>query len=210
MIDMENLFELLDKKAQVGRAAEGRRRPPARLPSLHPAPGASAPGAEHLPLARLRALRTPGTLHPSAPPPTPPPPPTQVEEAPDAKPLALSRGDVEYRAVSFAYEPGQSVLSKVSFTAKGGTTVAFVGATGSGKSTLTRLLLRFYDPSGGAVLVDGQDVRGLTLGSLRAAIGVVPQVGPGAGAAEAGAGTPGAGLRPSVPQAAADARSTRR
>jgi hypothetical protein len=101
---------------------------------------------------------------------------TQVDEAPDAKQLVLSTGGVEYRAVNFSYEPGNPILQRVSFTARGGTTVAFVGATGSGKSTITRLLLRFYDPSSGAVLVDGQDVRGLCLASLRAAVGVVPQV----------------------------------
>ena len=61
----------------------------------------------------------------------------------------------------------------------GGKTLAVVGATGSGKSTILKLLLRFYDVTGGAVLLDGQDVRSLTLGSLRRAIAVVPQVGIG-------------------------------
>jgi ABC-type multidrug transport system fused ATPase/permease subunit len=98
-----------------------------------------------------------------------------VQEEATAGPLQLVRGDVEYRAVSFGYELGSQVLQNVSFAARGGTTIAFVGATGSGKSTLTRLLLRFYDPCSGSVLVDGQDVRRVTLASLRAAVGVVPQ-----------------------------------
>lgn len=64
---------------------------------------------------------------------------------------------------------------QVSFQVPGGSTVAFVGATGSGKSTLTRLLFRFFDVTGGAITIDGQDVRGVTQSSLRAAIGMVPQ-----------------------------------
>jgi ABC-type transport system involved in Fe-S cluster assembly fused permease/ATPase subunit len=63
----------------------------------------------------------------------------------------------------------------VSFQVPGGSTVAFVGATGSGKSTLTRLLFRFFDVTGGGITIDGQDVRAVTQSSLRAAIGMVPQ-----------------------------------
>jgi ABC-type multidrug transport system fused ATPase/permease subunit len=67
------------------------------------------------------------------------------------------------------------VLRHVSFSAPGGSTVALVGATGSGKSTILRLLFRFYDPQAGAVIVDGQNIAEVTQASLRAQIGVVPQ-----------------------------------
>lgn len=73
------------------------------------------------------------------------------------------------------YNDGTPVLRNVSFTARGGQTIAFVGSTGAGKSTILRLLFRFYEPQGGAVLVDGQDTRGMTQASLRAALGLVPQ-----------------------------------
>ena len=106
-----------------------------------------------------------------------------VADAPDARALAL-RGSapgavaapsVRFERVDFAYDPRRQVLFDVDFTIAPGTTTAVVGATGSGKSTLARLLFRFYDVQGGRVLVDGQDVRGVTQASLRRAIGIVPQ-----------------------------------
>ena len=80
-----------------------------------------------------------------------------------------------FEDVSFAYDPRRRVLRGVSFTVPPGRTVAIVGPTGSGKSTISRLLYRFYDVTGGRILIDGQDIRQITQDSLRAAIGIVPQ-----------------------------------
>jgi ABC-type transport system involved in Fe-S cluster assembly fused permease/ATPase subunit len=77
--------------------------------------------------------------------------------------------------VCFSYHPGRPVLVNVSFSAPGGGTLALVGATGSGKSTVLRLLFRFYNPFAGAVVIDGQDIKGVTLHSLRRCLGFVPQ-----------------------------------
>ncbi|KAF6265156.1 hypothetical protein COO60DRAFT_1697984 [Scenedesmus sp. NREL 46B-D3] len=100
-----------------------------------------------------------------------------VADEPGARSLRVSEGRVDFREVTFSYNPllGQPVLKGVSFTAPGGKTLAIVGSTGSGKSSLLRLLLRFYDPQGGAVLIDGQDIRHCTQASVRGAIAVVPQ-----------------------------------
>ena len=85
-------------------------------------------------------------------------------------------GEVKFEDVSFRYPGGEDdVLSRISFTARPGTTTAFIGATGSGKSTLMNLLLRFYDVTGGSVKVGGRDVREVTLKTLRDRIGYVPQ-----------------------------------
>jgi ATP-binding cassette subfamily B protein len=97
-----------------------------------------------------------------------------IKDAPDAKSPPERRGLVEFDQVSFRYAD-QEVLSDVTFTARPGQTVAVMGATGSGKSTLTRLIGRFYDVSAGRVLVDGVDVRKQPLQELRASIGYVPQ-----------------------------------
>jgi subfamily B ATP-binding cassette protein MsbA len=96
-------------------------------------------------------------------------------EAPDAKPLALERGEIEFRNVSFAYEPENAVLKGVSLTVPPGRTVALVGPSGSGKSTLVNLTLRFFDPDRGKVLIDGQDIKDVTVDSLRDAIALVTQ-----------------------------------
>ncbi len=101
--------------------------------------------------------------------------PAEVTDKPGAPALRAGRGRVAFEDVRFAYEPEREILKGVSIVAEGGQTVAVVGATGSGKSTLGRLLFRFYDVTGGRVTVDGQDVRDVTQASLRAAIGVVPQ-----------------------------------
>ncbi len=93
--------------------------------------------------------------------------------------LALERhgkpAEVRFENVHFAYNPDRQILKGISFTAAPGKKIALVGPTGSGKSTISRLLFRFYDTTGGAVLVDGHDVRHVTQASLRGAIGVVPQ-----------------------------------
>ncbi len=84
-------------------------------------------------------------------------------------------GSVAFRDVHFGYNPNREILHGVSFEAPSGTKLAIVGPTGAGKSTISRLLFRFYDVTGGAVEIDGVDVRNMTQASLRAAIGVVPQ-----------------------------------
>jgi len=91
------------------------------------------------------------------------------------KPLQVSRGRIELRNLSFQYGPEVQALKHVSLTLEPGTTVALVGRSGSGKSTLTNLLLRFYDPDEGAILIDDQDIRTVTLASLRAQIALVNQ-----------------------------------
>jgi ATP-binding cassette subfamily B protein len=101
--------------------------------------------------------------------------PAEVRDAPDAAPLALGAGEIRFEDVRFGYRPDREILKGISFTVPPGRMLAIVGPTGAGKSTISRLLFRFYDVTGGRVLVDGQDVRGLTQHSLRAAIGVVPQ-----------------------------------
>ena len=99
----------------------------------------------------------------------------RLVEVPDAKPLALKRGEIEFKNVSFAYEPENAVLKGVSLTVPRGKTVALVGPSGSGKSTLVNLTLRFFDPNRGKVLIDGQDITHVTVDSLRDAIALVTQ-----------------------------------
>ena len=98
-----------------------------------------------------------------------------VTDAPDAKELRSVRGEVEYRDVSFSYGNGTEVLEHVNLHLEPGKTLALVGPSGGGKTTLASLLPRFYDVSDGAVLVDGQDVRSVTQASLRRNIGVIQQ-----------------------------------
>ncbi|WP_281968329.1 ABCB family ABC transporter ATP-binding protein/permease [Roseovarius nanhaiticus] len=98
-----------------------------------------------------------------------------VTEADGAQPLDVSGGKIELRDVHFGYDPEREILKGITLTAKPGETVAIVGPTGSGKSTIGRLLFRFYDVSAGALCIDGQDVRDVTQRSLHDAIGVVPQ-----------------------------------
>jgi ATP-binding cassette subfamily B protein len=98
-----------------------------------------------------------------------------VLESPDAVELPAIEGRIRFEHVNFAYNPGSPVLENVDLTIEPGETVAFVGATGAGKSTMAKLITRFYDPTGGRVLIDGYDLRAVTLGSLRTQLGVVPQ-----------------------------------
>lgn len=99
-----------------------------------------------------------------------------IVDAPDAKPLEHVKGTVEYDNVSFHYSDDDTlVLSDVSFRIEAGKSVALVGPSGSGKSTICSLLPRFYDVTGGSVRIDGQDIRALTLESLRNQIGLVQQ-----------------------------------
>ena len=99
----------------------------------------------------------------------------EVADAPDAPPLHAAGGEVRFEHVDFHYDPARPILSDVDFHVPAGHTVAVVGTTGAGKSTLARLLFRFYDTSGGRITIDGQDIREVTQASLRAAIGIVPQ-----------------------------------
>ena len=99
----------------------------------------------------------------------------EVEDASDAKPLAVSGPVIRFDNVSFHYDPDRPILKGVSFEVPAGKTVAIVGPTGAGKSTISRLLYRFYDVTGGAITIDGQDLRKVTQESLRSAIGMVPQ-----------------------------------
>ncbi|EEH48812.1 iron-sulfur clusters transporter atm1, mitochondrial [Paracoccidioides brasiliensis Pb18] len=99
-----------------------------------------------------------------------------VKEKPDNKPLQLTRGgEIRFENVTFAYHPDRAVLKGVSFTISPGQKFAIVGPSGCGKSTILRLLFRFYDVQEGRILIDGQDIRDVSLDSLRRAIGVVPQ-----------------------------------
>jgi ATP-binding cassette subfamily B protein len=99
----------------------------------------------------------------------------EVADAPDARDLPGGPLQVNFDAVDFAYEKERTILRNVSFAIPPGRSVAVVGHSGAGKSTLSRLLYRFYDVSGGAVRINGHDLRSLKQGSLRAAIGIVPQ-----------------------------------
>src|SRR5579883_213083 len=101
--------------------------------------------------------------------------PVEVADRPDARPLADPRGTVRFEDVRFGYRPDREILKGVSFAVPPGGKLAIVGPTGAGKSTISRLLFRFYDVTGGRVLIGGQDIREVTQESLRAAIGVVPQ-----------------------------------
>jgi len=98
-----------------------------------------------------------------------------VADSPQAAPLRVGNGAIAFHNVLFGYETGRRILKDVSFSVAPGTTTAIVGPTGSGKSTLCRLLLRFYDPQSGRIEISGQDIRQVTQHSLRSAIGVVPQ-----------------------------------
>jgi ATP-binding cassette subfamily B protein len=96
-------------------------------------------------------------------------------DAPDAQPLPDVRGEIQFRDVTFSYDKETDVVHDVSFVVPAGSTVALVGPTGAGKSTLIKLLARFYDPDRGAVLIDHRDLRGVTTRSLREQMAIVPQ-----------------------------------
>jgi ATP-binding cassette subfamily B protein len=101
--------------------------------------------------------------------------PSQLQDAPNAIEMSPIRGEVSFENVTFGYNPDQLVLKGVNLHAKPGQMIALVGPTGAGKSTIINLILRFYDVSGGAVKVDGMDVRSVTQASLRRQIGIVLQ-----------------------------------
>jgi len=99
----------------------------------------------------------------------------EVADGEGAQALVTHGAEVKFSHVEFSYETKRQILFDVDFTIAAGTTTAVVGHSGSGKSTMSRLLFRFYDVNGGAITIDGQDLREVTQESLRAAIGIVPQ-----------------------------------
>ncbi len=100
----------------------------------------------------------------------------EIDDVPGATPLDTSRSSaVKFENVNFAYEAARPILHNISFEIPDGKTVAVVGPSGSGKSTLARLLFRFYDVQQGRILIGGQDIKQVTQGSVRQAIGIVPQ-----------------------------------
>ena len=101
--------------------------------------------------------------------------PETIHNAPDAKALPMVKGNVRFNNVSFSYNPGEQVLNNVSFDVKPGEMIAFVGPSGAGKSTVASLLPRFYDVTDGSITIDGEDIRRVTLQSLREQVGIVPQ-----------------------------------
>jgi ABC-type transport system involved in Fe-S cluster assembly fused permease/ATPase subunit len=99
----------------------------------------------------------------------------EIVDSAGATPLAVTGPVVRFEDVTFHYDPDRPILKGVSFEVPAGKTVAIVGPTGAGKSTISRLLFRFYDVTGGRITIDGQDLRDVTQESLRTAIGMVPQ-----------------------------------
>jgi ATP-binding cassette subfamily B protein len=99
----------------------------------------------------------------------------EIKDIPGATPLLVTSGNVRFDDVRFSYDPERPILKGLSFEVPAGKTIAIVGPSGAGKSTISRLLFRLYDVSGGRILIDGQDIRNVTQSSLRASIGMVPQ-----------------------------------
>jgi ATP-binding cassette subfamily B protein len=98
-----------------------------------------------------------------------------IQDRPGAVPLRTAKGEIVFEHVDFAYDKDRPILRDLSFRVPSGKTVAIVGPSGAGKSTISRLLFRFYDVGAGRILIDGQDIAGVTQKTLRAAIGMVPQ-----------------------------------
>ena len=101
--------------------------------------------------------------------------PNEIVEAPGAPALVVDGGGLRFENVHFAYDPAREILRGVSFDVPAGKTLAIVGASGAGKSTISRLIFRFFDPQQGRITIDGQDIAKVTLASLRAALGMAPQ-----------------------------------
>ncbi|MEM8949158.1 MAG: ABC transporter ATP-binding protein/permease [Pseudomonadota bacterium] len=99
----------------------------------------------------------------------------EITDKPDARPLALDGGEVRFDGIGFGYDSRRPILRDLDFTVPAGQSLAVVGSSGAGKSTIVRLMFRFYDVDEGRILIDGQDVRDVTQQSLRSIIGLVPQ-----------------------------------
>ena len=99
----------------------------------------------------------------------------EISDPPDSEPLKIGSGEVSFENVSFGYDSRRGILKQVSFNVAPGKTLAIVGSSGAGKSTVSRLLFRFYDVDEGAIKIDGQDIRSVTQNSVRASIAIVPQ-----------------------------------
>lgn len=99
----------------------------------------------------------------------------QITDAAGASTLQLTKGEIRFEQVAFQYQPERPILQQLNFTVPAGSKVAIVGASGAGKSTIARLLYRFYTTSAGRICIDGQDISTVTLDSLRRAIAIVPQ-----------------------------------
>jgi ATP-binding cassette subfamily B (MDR/TAP) protein 7 len=97
------------------------------------------------------------------------------KDSPDAKPFEFKGGNIEFQNVTFGYHPDRPILKNISFVIPAGQKTAIVGPSGCGKSTVLRLLYRFFDVQSGRILIDGQDIRSVTVASLREKVGVVPQ-----------------------------------
>jgi ABC-type transport system involved in Fe-S cluster assembly fused permease/ATPase subunit len=100
---------------------------------------------------------------------------TEIKDAPGASDLRVTSGEIVFDRVDFAYDRRRPILKDLSLAVPPGNTVAIVGSSGAGKSTISRLLYRFYEPTGGRIEIDGQDISSVTQKSLRAAVGMVPQ-----------------------------------
>ena len=100
---------------------------------------------------------------------------TEIKDAQGARELRVTTGEIIFDRVDFAYDRRRPILKKISLAVPPGNTVAIVGSSGAGKSTISRLLYRFYEPTGGKIEIDGQDIASVTQKSLRAAVGMVPQ-----------------------------------
>jgi ABC-type transport system involved in Fe-S cluster assembly fused permease/ATPase subunit len=100
---------------------------------------------------------------------------TEIKDAPGASALRITSGEIVFDHVDFAYDRRRPILKNLSLVVPPGQTVAIVGSSGAGKSTISRLLYRFYEPTGGRIAIDGQDLSSVTQKSLRAAVGMVPQ-----------------------------------
>ena len=98
-----------------------------------------------------------------------------IVDQPDAYPAPAFKGDIEYHQVSFAYEDGKTVVAEANLSIKSGETIAFVGPSGAGKTTLVNLLPRFYEVTSGAITIDGHNIQDVTMESLRKQIGIVQQ-----------------------------------
>ncbi|WP_435159627.1 ABC transporter ATP-binding protein [Haladaptatus sp. DFWS20] len=101
--------------------------------------------------------------------------PSRIREDPDANDLVVGEGEVVYDDVTFGYDDSETIVEDISFTVEGGDTLALVGPTGAGKSTVLKLLLRMYDVNEGAIRIDGTDIRDVSLPSIRQNIGYVSQ-----------------------------------